>query len=443
MKRNFLSTLFEILFPISMFCLIIGLRQVFTRETEHFENRESNTTNYTQSYAIFSSLSFLKVDKLKGNILFKKFEDYAAEEYKEDIENLDSDKIDFAEFIDDDKVEDFRNYTNSSEFRSFMNNLKPSDKRYLGLVYYASPFKICSPGNEEKLERPKIAMIGKPLPDKIKKKMIIDSIIYNISANTSFDLNNDSFVYYESLEKMEDFIRSEDYEDNKKQLICFGIRYKYTEINNTYDFALHFFDFEKIGRGNNPDIPSNKQGMFDKLQSGPDIRSIQLYQQGAYNYMMKIINEYILKTVTGEKHASLNYAVFPMKYWDNREDDFGQFYGYVMVIIILMAYMVPLSIYIYKIVGEKETKIKEGMKIMGLGEAEYLLSYFIQYLIISIFVSAVNAILFKIVLTKIQYYFLFVLIFLFSLLLSLFSLFFISSFSIFSSSSFSSSFSSK
>ena len=131
--------------------------------------------------------------------------------------------------------------------------------------------------------------------------------------------------------------------------------------------------------------------------------------------MMKVINEYILKNVTKDKFATFDYSVIPMKYWENREDDFGQFYGYVMVIIILMAYMVPLSLYIYKMVGEKETKIKEGMKIMGLGETEYLLSYFIQYAIISLFVSAVNAILFKLVLTKIQYYFLFVLIFLFSL----------------------------
>ena len=99
--------------------------------------------------------------------------------------------------------------------------------------------------------------------------------------------------------------------------------------------------------------------MFDNLQTGPDIRSIKLYQQGAYNYMMKIINEYILKKVTDNSFASFDYAVFPMKFWDNREDDFGQFYVYVMVIIMLMAYMIPLSLYIYKIVEENETRFKK------------------------------------------------------------------------------------
>ena len=245
--------------------------------------------------------------------------------------------------------------------------------------------------------------------------MILDSIVYNHFKDLDFELNDTSFVQFTTLKEMEETIKDPDYEEDKANLICFGVKFKYYKENNTYDYSLHFFDFERIGKGNNPDIPSNKQGMFDNLQTGPDIRSIKLYQQGAYNYMMKIINEYKLKKVTDNSFASFDYAVFPMKFWDNREDDFGQFYVYVMVIIMLMAYMIPLSLYIYKIVEENETRFKKGMKIMGMGETEYFLSYFIQYIIIAVFVSGVNAFLFHFVLTKIPYYFLYCLIFLFSL----------------------------
>ena len=409
MKRNLMSTLFEIFFPISMFCLIIGLRQVFTRETEHFEDKEKTVKNYTNYYSVLSSLSYLKLDKIKNDShLLKDFMVYADKKKLQNITNLNQSEIDIVELID------MNNITNFTDFINGLDNETFSDLTYMGLNYETNPFFICSDKNEDKVARPIIAQIGEPLPPAIKNKMIVDSIIYNKASKLNFILNESSFQNF-TLEKMEDLIRSKNYEKNQSQLICFGVRYKYFEDNKTHDFSLHFSDFERIGRGNNPDIPSNKQGMFDKLQSGPDLRSMLLYRQGAYNYMMKIINEYILKTETDSPYATLNYAVLPMRYWDNREDDFGQFYGYVMVIIILMAYMIPLSLYIYKIVGEKETRIKEGMKIMGLGEAEYLLSYFIQYLIISIFVSVVNAFLFKIVLTKIQYYFLLALIFLFSL----------------------------
>ncbi len=414
MKRNFLSTIFEIFFPISMFVLIIALRQVFEKKKEPFKEREGSTFDYINNRAIFSSLSYTKCEEFQ-QILQKMMSSESStkfidKDYLELIKNgkINLSSIDLSELIND--IELFRKYIHDNV--TIPNN---TNLTYLGFNYKTSPFYICSSDNEQGLARTKIAQIGGPLPEEVKKKMIIDSIIYNKFRDLNAELNDSNFTKPEPIEKIEDKIKSKDYEDNLDNLYCFGVKYSYIEENKTHDYSLHFFDFEKIGRGNNPDIPSNKQGMFDKLQSGPDLISLQIYKSGAYNYMMKVINEYILKNVTKDKFATFDYSVIPMKYWENREDDFGQFYGYVMVIIILMAYMVPLSLYIYKMVGEKETKIKEGMKIMGLGETEYLLSYFIQYAIISLFVSAVNAILFKLVLTKIQYYFLFVLIFLFSL----------------------------
>ena len=104
-----------------------------------------------------------------------------------------------------------------------------------------------------------------------------------------------------------------------------------------------------------------------------------------------------------------------MKAADVRMDIFGQYFGYVITIIIIVAYMSPLSIYIYKIVEEKEAKTKEGMKIMGLGEGIYFLSYFIQFTFISIFVSGINAFLLNLVFKNIPYYYLYLMIFLFSL----------------------------
>ena len=47
----------------------------------------------------------------------------------------------------------------------------------------------------------------------------------------------------------------------------------------------------------------------------------------------------------------------------------------------IIAYAVPLIINLYRIVKEKETKAKEGMKIMGLSELTYFLSNFIIYFV--------------------------------------------------------------
>ena len=75
--------------------------------------------------------------------------------------------------------------------------------------------------------------------------------------------------------------------------------------------------------------------------------------------------------------------------------------------------MCPLCLYVYRMVGEKENKSKEGMKIMGLGEGTYFLSYFIQYFFISLIDSIVNTIFLSLLFTKIPFYYLFIYSFIF------------------------------
>ena len=131
--------------------------------------------------------------------------------------------------------------------------------------------------------------------------------------------------------------------------------------------------------------------------------------------MMKIVNQYILREETGDDNAELNYGITALEYIDYRVDEFGNLLGYMITIIIVIAYMSPLSLYVYRIVDEKEKKTKEGMKIMGLGEGVYFLSYFIQYVVISIVVTFICALLLKVVLNRTPLYFLYVLLFLWAL----------------------------
>ena len=75
--------------------------------------------------------------------------------------------------------------------------------------------------------------------------------------------------------------------------------------------------------------------------------------------MMKIVNQYILRKETGDDNAELNYGIIAMKYIDYRVDSFGNLLGYMITIIIVIAYMSPLSLYVYRIVDEKEKKTKD------------------------------------------------------------------------------------
>ena len=105
----------------------------------------------------------------------------------------------------------------------------------------------------------------------------------------------------------------------------------------------------------------------------------------------------------------------PMPYVDYRSDPFSKAIGYMIPFFIIIAYMCPLCLYVYRMVEEKENKSKEGMKIMGLSEGTYFLSYFIQYFIITFIDSIINTLILSLIFTKIPFYFLFIILFLWTL----------------------------
>jgi ATP-binding cassette subfamily A (ABC1) protein 3 len=228
-------------------------------------------------------------------------------------------------------------------------------------------------------------------------------------------LDLDSFQEFESVEQLNEYIKDPGYLAKKDRLICFGVKFSYEPATKFYNYSLHFFDYPKQGNEGIQDIANNAQGMFDPFQSGPDLDSYMRYKNGAYSYMMRVVNQYILRKETNNNNAELNYGIAAMIYIDYRSDSFGEFMGYMIGVILVMAYMSPLSLYVYRMVGDKESKIKESMKIMGLEEGQYFLSYFIQYTVINVFSSLINAGLFTVFLDRIPYYYLFATLVLWSL----------------------------
>ena len=348
MKRNFISTLFEIFFPSIIIIVILILRLVFSIDTHDF-SEEGGVE------------AFIK-DKSMSSI----------------------------------------NY-NSHDLTSLEWN---------GLSLL-NPFQICSSMNEQGEERTKIASIG--IPSEIKQQMIEDARLFRNAGLSNYNLDLNSFQEFESVQQLNDYIEDPGYLAKKDSFICFGVKFSYNDQTKLYNYSLHFFDYPKEGKEGIQDIANNAQGMFDPFQSGPDLKGYMKYKNGAYSYMMKVVNQYILRKETNNNNAELNYGIAAMKYIDYRDDSFGQFMGYMIGVILVMAYMSPLSLYVYRMVGDKESKIKESMKIMGLEEGQYFLSYFIQYSVINVFTSLINAGLFTSFLDCIPYYYLFVTLLLWSL----------------------------
>ena len=343
LKRNIISTLFEIFFPIILILLSYAIRKAFILETFYFSSEEGSIENYIQT----RSISNIRLNNINPDI------------------NKDS--------------------------------LKWLNLSILPALY------ICSNKNAKRTPRPIIATIG--IPQEIK-----DILKEDINLYVQFKMVlNISFKDFESIDKLNNYVKDAKYGQSNYPLICFGMSFK--KDGKKYNYSLHYFDsiFDEGVR----DIDNVRNGLFDRFKTGPDLDSYNLYQRSGYTYIMKLINDYILRL--NNIHKTINFGIIPMIYKDYRTDPFTIFVGYMIPFFIIIAYMCPLCLYVYRMVSEKENKSKEGMKIMGLKESIYFLSYFIQYIIINLIDSIINTILLSWIFTKIPFYLIFSILFLWSL----------------------------
>jgi len=232
--------------------------------------------------------------------------------------------------------------------------------------------------------RKTIAAIGDnsdPLKQKISNKI---SEYFYLSPELGL-----KFKDFSSIEEVNSYVENENYGLTENQpFLCFGYSFKKIDSDN-YDYTLHYFDSEL--RGAIQDIPTTLIESLDPFQSGPDMPSFERWLNSGYLLIMKIINEVILQSVTGKTNSEINYVVMAEKYSSYREDQFGPFIGFILPFFIIIAYVCPLCILVFRMVKEKETKAKEGMKIMGLKEYIYFLSFFLHWIILNTIYAVINS----------------------------------------------------
>ena len=62
MKRNIISTIFEIFFPVLMFGFIVYLRNIFPVEHYTFDGLDKNISNFMNNHSILTSVGVIDTD---------------------------------------------------------------------------------------------------------------------------------------------------------------------------------------------------------------------------------------------------------------------------------------------------------------------------------------------------------------------------------------------
>ena len=249
---------------------------------------------------------------------------------------------------------------NSSLLENNIKEIMENEVAYRGSIFMCDDRKI-------------IAFVGKNFPRNLANKFI----------KHSWENINIKFKYYDDLETLNDYVESRDYGVNDEK-VCFAVSFKKEE--NKYIYKLHYYA-SPYEDNDPPSIPSTYMGVGDRLNIQPDFHSYMLYTQSGFFMSQKFFYDYILQEETGNPKAEINAIICPKKYNNYINDPFARNLQMLLGMFSIIAYAGPLIINLYRIVKEKETKAKEGMKIMGLSELTYFMSNFIIYFIKNIIYS--------------------------------------------------------
>ena len=90
----------------------------------------------------------------------------------------------------------------------------------------------------------------------------------------------------------------------------------------------------------------------------------------------------ILKRKTGIPTASIVAMTVPARLPPYTEDEFGRFIEGVLTFFLIIMLIPILYRTTYRIVSEKESKVKESMRMMGLKDFAYWISWFTYFTLV-------------------------------------------------------------
>lgn len=164
----------------------------------------------------------------------------------------------------------------------------------------------------------------------------------------------------------------------QKEGICFGAFLDRADFQNKkFDLTMIFEDKDTDGRLDS-NIPSQRNKAYNYDKKSLDFRSFMQYKVGGYTYLQNIFSNVILQSLTTED-ASISMMVSPMKNQAIYDNFWVPLVSDQFAFISMMMFLPSVFSLTYYTVREKETKIRGLMKIMGLTDTTYWVSWFYYY----------------------------------------------------------------
>ena len=166
--------------------------------------------------------------------------------------------------------------------------------------------------------------------------------------------------------------------------MCYAFKIHEDEKKQKYELELFFNDLW-IRELNS--VPMQRKPAFDPSEPLPQTGEYVKYSFNGFAYMQNWVANTILKLKTGKDDASITAMTVPIRMPPTLRDDFRFLIKTIFTFFILVMYIPPLYRTVYRVVAEKESRVKESMKMMGLKDTPYWMSWLCYYTIVNTVMS--------------------------------------------------------
>lgn len=113
------------------------------------------------------------------------------------------------------------------------------------------------------------------------------------------------------------------------------------------------------------------------------------FSNRGYSYLQNLAANIVLKEETGIDSASIAMMTLPEDPTNTKQDDFATFLAQLLPLFMLLMYIPSVYNTVFLIVREKESRIKESMRMMGMTDWPYWFSWFVYFTCVNTVITTI------------------------------------------------------
>lgn len=138
-----------------------------------------------------------------------------------------------------------------------------------------------------------------------------------------------------------------------------------------------------MGGPNSIGIPNSQKPAYDPIATKGSAKGFTDYLERGYSVLHNLAANVVLKIETDTDNAKISLLSIPMIGSTGDSDAFMPFLSVLTPFLVIVIFIPPVYNMVSLMVREKESRIRESMRMMGMRDTAYWLSWYVYYLVIS------------------------------------------------------------